>query len=153
MTEQLPLYPLGNDLFYELEIPTHEHPMRYIILVAGEVRIPLDKTQALALFRVMINPLGEIASEEMDKEHLLEDLNRVAHFHSAMKWLESLSGSNLATPKAIKDATAFYHNTYDLYEQMEHRLHEWDADLSEIYQRLDAAAALLGIGIDDEDEE
>jgi hypothetical protein len=61
--------PLADGLSYTLDA-TKEHPERSATIIGGTAPLPLNKVQALALFRIMLSHLAQIAGDELHNERL-----------------------------------------------------------------------------------
>ena len=151
MAEQRQGMPLANGLSCTLDA-SKEHPERYITILGGEKPLPLDKTQALALFKLMLSHLGQIAGDELRKDDLLEQVNLVQAFHHSIDWLASWSQKGLEDPEFLNEAHEHYHHTYTLQEEMLDAVNEWQTILEQAYSKLEDAAEELGVDLDELDE-
>lgn len=151
MTESRAGVTLAEGLSCTLD-STKEHPERYITIWGGEKPLPLSKIQALALFKLMLSHLGQIAGEELDKESLLEQVNLVQAFHSSIDWLEGWSQTELAEQELLKEAHEQYQYTFRLQEEMMDAVRGWEALLERQFDRLEEAAEELDMTLDELDE-
>src|SRR5260370_38251221 len=86
MGDQRTDIPLAEGLSCTLDA-TKEHPERYATILGGEKPLPLSKVQALALFRVMLSHLQQLAGDELLHESEFVQVNRVQAFLSSIDWL------------------------------------------------------------------
>lgn len=151
MAEQRTAIALAEGLSCTLD-STKEHPERYATILGGEKPLPLSKIQALALFKLLLSSLGQIASEELYKESLLEQVNLVQAFHSAIDWLEGWSQTELAEPELLKEAHEQYQHTFALQEEMMDAVQGWETLLERQFDKLEEAAEELDMTLDELDE-
>lgn len=128
---------------------TKEHPVRYITLLNGEQSLSLDKVQALALFRLMLSHLGQIAGPELHKEGLLEQIGLVQAFHNSIAWLANWEQDELEEPELLTEAHEQYQHTYALQEEMLDVVNGWQITLERTYGKLEDAAETLGVALED----
>lgn len=64
MGEQRTGIPLADGLSCTLDT-TKEHPERYATIIGGAAPLPLNKVQALALFRIMLSHLAQLAGDDL----------------------------------------------------------------------------------------
>jgi hypothetical protein len=155
MAEQRTGIPLAEGLSCTLDA-TKEHPERYATILGGERPLSLSKVQALALFRVMLSHLGQLAGDELQKESLLEQVNLVQAFHSSIDWLSGWSQTELEDPDLLTQAHEHYQHTYALQEEMLEAVNGWQTTLEEEYSKLEDAAEEAGMALDelgDEEDE
>ena len=74
MAEQQPGIPLADGLSLLLDNTNKEHPERYATIIGGPAPLPLNRAQALALFRLLLYSLTQIAGEEMQSDSLLQQV-------------------------------------------------------------------------------
>jgi len=135
---------------------TQEHPERYATILGGEKPLPLSKVQALALFKLMLSSLGQIAGDELRADSLLEQVNLVQAFHRSIDWLSGWSQTELEDPDLLTQAHEQYQHSYALQEEMLEAVNGWQITLEEEYSKLEDAAEELGVELDelgDEEEE
>lgn len=152
MAEQRTGIPLAEGLSCTLDA-TKEHPERYATILGGEKPLPLSKVQALALFKLMLSSLGQIASDELSKDSLLEQVNLVQAFHSSIDWLSGWSQTELEDPDLLTQAHEQYQHSYALQEEMLEAVNGWQVTLEEEYSKIEDAAEELGVDLDELSEE
>jgi hypothetical protein len=155
MAEQRTGIPLAEGLSCTLEA-TKEHPERYATILGGEKPLSLSKVQALALFRVMLSHLQQLAGNELQNESLLEQVNLVQAFHSSIDWLSGWSQTELEDPDLLTQAHEHYQHTYALQEEMLDAVDGWQTTLEQEYSKLEEAAEESGMALDelgDEEDE
>ncbi len=118
MAEQQTGIALAESLSCTLDT-TKEHPERYATILGSEKPLPLSKIQALALFKLMLGHLGQIAGDELRTDGLLEQVNLVEAFHSSLEWLTEWSQKQLEDPNLLKEALEQYHFTFRLLKEMQ----------------------------------
>lgn len=135
---------------------TKEHPERYATILSGEKPLPLSKVQALALFRVMLSHLQQLAGDELLHESELVQVNLVQAFHSSIDWLSGWSQTELEDPDLLTQAYEQYQYTSALQEEMLEAVNGWQTALEREYSKLEEAAEELGLVLDelgDEEDE
>lgn len=153
MAEQRPEISLTNGLFCTFDT-TKEHPARWLTILGGEKPLALDKTQALALFKLLLGHLEQIAGAEARTDPLLEEVNLVQAFYRSIGWLAGRSEHELAHPDLLFEAHERYQHAYELQEEMLDAVNGWQSTLEEEYSRLEDAAEEVGVALDDlEDDE
>ena len=155
MGEQRTGIPLAEGLSCTLDA-TKEHPERYATILGGEKPLPLSKVQALALFRVMLSHLQQLAGDELLHESELVQVNLVQAFHSSIDWLSGWSQTELEDPDLLTQAHEQYQYTSALQEEMLEAVNGWQTALEREYSKLEEAAEELGLVLDelgDEEDE
>jgi len=76
MVEQRTGIPLADGLSCTLDT-TKEHPERYATIIGGAAPLPLNKVQALALFRIMLSHIAQIAGDELHNDGLLQQVDLI----------------------------------------------------------------------------
>ncbi len=155
MGEQRTGIPLAEGLSCTLDA-TKEHPERYATILGGEKPLPLSKVQALALFRVMLSHLQQLAGDELLHESELVQVNLVQAFHSSIDWLSGWSQTELEDPDLLTQAYEQYQYTSALQEEMLEAVNGWQTALEREYSKLEEAAEELGLVLDelgDEEDE
>ncbi len=56
---------------------TKEHPERYTTIIGGAAPLPLTKVQALALFRIMLSHLAQLAGDDLHNDTLLQQVDLI----------------------------------------------------------------------------
>src|SRR5450759_1043330 len=148
MTEQKTDIPLAEGLSYTLDA-TEEHPERYATILGGEKPLPLSKVQALALFRVMLSHLQQLAGDELQNDSELEQVNLVQAFHRSIDWLSRWSQAELEDPELLTQAHEHYQHTYALQEEMLDAVNDWQTTLEQEYSKLEDAAEEVGMALDE----
>ncbi len=155
MGEQRTGIPLAEGLSCTLDA-TKEHPERYATILGSEKPLPLSKVQALALFRVMLSHLQQLAGDELLHESELVQVNLVQAFHSSIDWLSSWSQTELEDPDLLTQAYEQYQYTSALQEEMLEAVNGWQTALEREYSKLEEAAEESGLVLDelgDEEDE
>ena len=155
MGEQRTGIPLAEGLSCTLDA-TKEHPERYATILGGEKPLPLSKVQALALFRVMLSHLQQLAGDELLHESELVQVNLVQAFHSSIDWLSGWSQTELEDPDLLTQAYEQYQYTSALQEEMLEAVNGWQTALEREYSKLEEAAEESGLVLDelgDEEDE
>src|SRR6266536_5511879 len=94
MAEQRTGIPLADGLSCTLDA-TNEHPERYATILGGTAPLPLGKVQALALFRIMLSHLAQIAGDELHTDSLLEQVDLIQLLNFSMELLSGWSDQDL----------------------------------------------------------
>ena len=155
MGEQRTGIPLAEGLSCTLDA-TKEHPERYVTILGGEKPLSLSKVQALALFRMMLSHLQQLAGDELLHESELVQVNLVQAFHSSIDWLSGWSQTELEDPDLLTQAYEQYQYTSALQEEMLEAVNGWQTTLEQEYSKLEEAAEELGLALDelgDEEDE
>jgi hypothetical protein len=76
MGEQQTGIPLADGLSCTLDA-TREHPERFATIIGGAAPLSLNKVQALALFRILLYSLGQIAGNELQSDSLLQQIDLI----------------------------------------------------------------------------
>src|SRR6266702_7122175 len=117
MAEQRTGIPLADGLSCTLDT-TNEHPERYATILGGAAPLSLNKVQALALFRIMLSHLAQIAGDELHNDGLLEQVDLIQVFHSCIDWLGDWSDTDLEDRQTLKEALEQYDIAYDIQEEL-----------------------------------
>src|SRR2546421_8608351 len=103
MAEQRTGIPLADGLSCTLD-ETFEHPERYATIIGGTAPLSLNKVQALALFRIMLSHIAQIAGDELHNESLLHQVDLIQLFNFSMELLEGWSDTDLEDRQVLKEA-------------------------------------------------
>jgi hypothetical protein len=155
MEEQQTGIPLADGLSCTLDA-TKEHPERYATIFGGAAPLSLNKVQALALFRILLYSLGQIAGNELQSDSLLQQIDLIQTVHDALEWLSNWSDADLEDRQTLKEALEQYHFAYDYREELVTLLNEWEAILRLQYDRIENAASKIDVDLEelaDEDED
>ncbi len=140
---------LADGLHYRKETSA-EQPERYLTLYGnGNNDVALTKTQALALFRVILDDLAMVAGTELHDDSNLYEIDLVHRFHSSTDWLTNWSPSDLAEPELLNEAHEQYQHSYELQEEMLDLINGWQTTLEQEYSKLEDAAEELGVALDE----
>jgi hypothetical protein len=118
--------------------------------------ISLSKIQALALFRIMLSHLAQIAGDELHNDSLLQQLDLLQLFHFSMDCLTDSSDTDLEDRQVLKEALEQYYFAYDFRETLMTQMGEWEETLRLQYDRLESAASKINVDLEelaDEDED
>lgn len=140
MEEQRMSIPLADGLSCTLDA-TKEHPERYGTILGGAAPLPLSKAQALALFRIMLSHLAQIAGDELHTDSLLQQVDLVQLFHSSIDGLSSWSDADLEDRRMLWEALEQYDFAYDFREALMLLMEEWETTLG-VWQGLFPGAAI-----------
>ncbi len=156
MTEQSPGVPLADGLSWTLD-GTKEHPERYMTILGGSAPLSLNKVQALALFRILLSHLGQLAGEGLPRDRLLKYVDVVQLFDFSMELLEDASDASLEDRQNLKEALEQYYFATDFREELMTWLEKGEEHLRLQYDRLESAADkmdvdLEALGEEEEDE-
>jgi hypothetical protein len=154
MGEQQTGIPLAEGLSCTLDA-TREHPERFATIIGGAAPLSLSKVQALALFRILLYSLGQIAGNELQSDSLLQQIDLIQTVHDALEWLSDWSDADLEDRQTLKEALEQYHFAYDYREELVTLLNEWEETLRLQYDRLESAASKIDVDLEelgDEDE-
>ena len=147
MGEQRAGIPLADGLSCTLDA-TKEHPERYATIIGGAAPLPLTKVQALALFRIMLSHLAQLAGDELYNDGLLQV------FHSSIDWLGGWSDTDLEDRQLLREALEQYDLAYDIQEELLLRVSEWETTLRLHYDRIESAASTIEVDLEElRDEE
>jgi hypothetical protein len=113
----------------------------------------LNKQQALALLRVMLDDLPKIAGQEFHDDSTLFEIDLLRRFHRSMDWLTHRSQSDLAELDALKEAHEQYQHSYELQEEMLDVVNGWQITLEQEYSKLEDAAEERDLTLDTLSEE
>lgn len=154
MEQQPTGIPLADGLSCTLDT-TKEHPERYATIIGGPAPLSLNRVQALALFRILLYSLGQIAGNELQSDSLLLQIDLIQTVHDALEWLSDWSDADLEDRQTLKEALEQYHFAYDYREELVTLLNEWEETLRLQYDRLESAASKIDVDLEelaDEDE-
>ena len=135
---------------------TKEHPEHYATIIGGAVPLQLNKVQALALFRIMLSHLAQIAGDELHNDTLLEQVDLIQLFHGCMEWFSGWSDHDLQDRQVLKEALEQYYLAYDFQEDLLTRVREGETMLRLQYERLESAASTIDVELEelgDEEED
>lgn len=153
MEEQRTGIPLADGLSCTLDA-TKEHPERYATIIGGAAPLPLNKVQALALFRIMLSHIAQIAGDELHNDGLLQQVDLIQVFHSSIDWLGGWSDTDLEDRQILKEALEQYDLAYDIQEELMIRVREWETTLRLQYDRIESAASKIDVDLEElRDEE
>jgi hypothetical protein len=155
MGEQQTGIPLAEGLSCTLDA-TREHPERFATIIGGAAPLSLNKAQALALFRILLYSLGQMAGNELQSDSLLQEIDLIQTVHDALEWLSDWSDADLEDRQTLKEALEQYHFAYDYREELVTLLNEWEETLRLQYDRLESAASKIDVDLEelaDEDED
>ncbi len=155
MGEQRTGIPLADGLSCTLDA-TKEHPERYATILGGAAPLSLNKVQALALFRIMVSHLAQIAGDELHNESLLEQVDLIQALHSSIDWLSDWSDTDLEDRQMLKEALEQYDLAYDFQEELMTQMREWETALRLQYDRIESAASRIEVDLEtlaDEEED
>lgn len=155
MAEQRTGIPLADGLSCTLDA-TKEHPERYATIIGGTAPLSLNKVQALALFRIMLSHIAQIAGDELHNENLLHQVDLIQLFNFSMELLEGWSDTDLEDRQVLKEALEQYYFAYDFREELMTLMGEWEKTLELQYDRLESAASKIDVDLEelfDEDED
>ena len=155
MGEQQTGIPLADGLSCTLDA-TREHPERFATIIGGAAPLSLNKVQALALFRILLYSLGQIAGNELQSDSLLQRIDLIQTVHDALEWLSNWSDADLEDRQTLREALEQYHFAYDYREELVTLLDEWEETLRLQYDRLESVASKIDVDLEelaDEDED
>ncbi len=148
MGEQRMGIPLADGLACTLDA-TKEHPERYATIIGGAVPLPLNKAQALALFRIMLSHTAQIAGDELHNDGLLQQVDLIQLFHSSMDCLDGWSDTDLEDRRVLWEALEQYDFAYDFRESLMIQLRECEEMLRLQYDRIESAASKIDVDIEE----
>jgi hypothetical protein len=154
MGEQQTGIPLAEGLSCTLDA-TREHPECFATIIGGAAPLSLSKVQALALFRILLYSLGQIAGNELQSDSLLQQIDLIQTVHDALEWVSDWSDADLEDRQTLKEALEQYYFAYDYREELVKLLNEWEAELQLQYDRLESAASKIDVDLEelaDEDD-
>jgi hypothetical protein len=123
-------------------------------LIGGAAPLPLNKVQALALFRIMLSHIAQIAGDELHNDGLLQQVDLIQVFHSSIDWLGGWSDPDLEDRQVLKEALEQYDLAYDIQEELMIRVREWETTLRLQYDRIESAASKIDVDLEElRDEE
>jgi hypothetical protein len=153
MGEQRTGIPLADGLSCTLDT-TKEHPERYATIIGGVAPLPLNKVQALALFRIMLSHIAQIAGDELHNDGLLQQVDLIQVFHSSIDWLGGWSDTDLEDRQMFKEALEQYDLAYDIQEELMTQVREWETTLRLQYDRIESTASKIDVDLEElRDEE
>jgi len=153
MGEQRTGIPLADGLSCTLDA-TKEHPERYATIIGGEAPLLLTKVQALALFRIMLSHIAQIAGDELYNDGLLQQVDLLQVFHSSIDWLGGWSDTDLEDRQLLREALEQYDLAYDMQEELLLRVSKWETTLRLHYDRIESAASTIEVDLEElRDEE
>src|SRR5260221_14484286 len=142
MEQQRTAIPIADGLSCTLDT-TKEHPERYATIIGGTAPLPLNKVQALALFRIMLSHIAQLAGDELHNDSLLQQLDLLQLFHFSMDCLTDSSDTDLEDRQVLKEALEQYYFAYDFRETLMTQMGEWEETLRLQYDRLESAASKI----------
>ena len=154
MAEQHIGVPLADGLRWTLD-STQEHPERYMTIIGDAVQLSLNKVQALALFRIMLSHLAQLAGDELHHNRLLKYVDLLQLFDFSMELLEDASDADLEDRQTLKETLEQYYFAYDFREELLIWLEKGEETLRLQYDRLESAASKIDVDLEelaDEDE-
>ena len=144
---------LADGLYYRKETSI-EQPEQYLTLSDDKSStIALSKSQALALFRVILDDLVTVAGSEMQERSNLYEIALLSRFHHSITWLEHWTPGDLAEPELLTEAHEQYQSSYELQEEMLDLINGWQTTLEQEYSKLEEAAEDLDLVLDELGEE
>lgn len=155
MGEQHTGVPLADGLRWTLD-GTQEHPERYMTIIGDAVRLSLNKVQALALFRIMLSHLAQLAGDELHHDRLLKYVDLVQLFDFSVELLEDASDADLEDRQTLKEALEQYYFAYDFRQELLAWLEKGEEVLQLQYDRLESAASKIDVDLEalwEEDED
>ncbi len=155
MAEQRTGIPLADGLSCTLDA-TKEHPERYATILGGAAPLSLNKVQALALFRIMLSHLAQIAGDELHNETLLEQVDLIQLLNFSMELLSDWSDADLEDRQVLKEALEQYSLAYDFRAELAAQMAAWETTLRREYDRIESAASKIDVDLEelaDEDED
>ncbi len=155
MAEQRTGIPLADGLSCTLDA-TKEHPERYATILGGTAPLPLGKVQALALFRIMLSHLAQIAGDELHTDSLLEQVDLIQLLNFSMELLSGWSDHDLQDRQVLKEALEQYSLAYDFQAELAIQVAEWETALRREYDRIESAASKIDVDLEelaDEEED
>ena len=155
MAEQRMGIPLADGLSCTLDA-TKEHPERYATILGGAAPLSLNKAQALALFRIMLSHLAQIAGDELHNESLLEQVDLIQLLNFSMDLLGGWSDQDLEDRQVLKEALEQYSLAYDMQAELAIQVAAWETTLRREYDRMESAASNIDVDLEelaDEEED
>ena len=155
MAEQRTGIPLADGLSCTLDA-TKEHPERYATILGGTAPLPLGKVQALALFRIMLSHLAQIAGDELHTDSLLEQVDLIQLLNFSMELLSGWSDHDLQDRQVLKEALEQYSLAYDMQAELAIQVAAWETTLRREYDRMESAASNIDVDLEelaDEEED
>jgi len=154
MGEQRTGIPLADGLSCTLDA-TKEHPERYATIIGGAAPLPLNKVQALALFRIMLSHLAQLAGDDLHNDTLLQQVDLIQLLTFSMELLDDWSDTDLEDRQTLREALEQYDFAYDFHETLMHAMGAWEEALRFHYDRIESAASKIDVDLEDllEEEE
>jgi hypothetical protein len=146
---------LADGLRWTLD-STKEHPERYMTILGGQAPLSLNKVQALALFRIMLSHLGQLAGEESKQDRLLKYVDLLQLYDFSMELLEGASDTELEDRQSLKEALEQYYFAFDFRQELLTWLEKGEEQLRFQYDRLESAADKIDVDLEalgEEEEE
>src|SRR6266536_3523127 len=155
MGEQRMGIPRASGLSCTLDA-TKETPERYATILGGAAPLSLNKVQALALFRIMLTHLAQIAGDELRNESLLEQVDLIQLLNFSMELLSDWSDQDLEDRQVLKEALEQYSLAYDFRAELAAQMAAWETALRQEYEWIESAASKIDVDLGelaDEEEE
>lgn len=143
--------PLEDGLSYHITDDPRQ-PEQYLSIASGDGKLQLNKRQALALFRIMLDDLPTLVGSNLEQDRNLYEIDLLRRFHRSIDWLASWSQSDLAEPDFLNQAHEQYQQAYERQEEMLDVIDSWQVTLEHEYGKLEEAAEELGVTLDDPEE-
>jgi len=153
MAEQQPGIPLADGLSLLLDNTNKEHPERYGTIIGGPAPLPLNKVRALALFRILLSSLMQIAGDELQNDSLLQQVDLIQTVHDSLEWFDDWSDAELEDRQMLKEALEQYHFAYDYREALATLVDKWEEMLRFQYDRLESIASKIDVDLEELSEE
>ncbi len=152
MGEQRTGIPLADGLSCTLDA-TKEHPERYATIIGGAAPVSLNKVQALALFRIMLTHLAQLAGDDLHTDSLLYQVDLVQVFHFCVECLSDESDTALEDRQTLREALEQYDIAADIQEEMLTLVRGWEETLNFQYDRIESAASKIDVDLEELREE
>ena len=152
MAEQRVGIPLADGLSCTLDA-TKEHPERYATILGGAAPLSLNKVQALALFRIMLSHLAQLAGNEFRPDGMLYQVDLVQVFHFCIECLNDESDTALEDHQTLREALEQYDIAADIQEELLTLVRGWEETLNFQYDRIESAASKIDVDLDELREE
>jgi ribonuclease HI len=144
--------PLADGLSCTLDA-TKEHPERYATIIGGAAPLPLNKAQALALFRIMLSHLAQLAGDDLDNDTLLQQVDLIQLLAFSMELLDDWSDTDLEDRHTLREALEQYDFAYDFHETLMRAMRAWEEALRLHYDRIESAASNIDVDLEELREE
>lgn len=148
MEEQRTGIPLADGLSCTLDA-TKEHPERYATIIGGAAPLPLNKAQALALFRIMLSHNAQLAGNDLDTDTLLQQVDLIQLLNFSMELLDDWSDTDLEDRHTLREALEQYDFAYDFHETLMRAMGAWEEALQLHYDRLESAASHIDVDLEE----